>query len=310
MKIICATPLNETYRKELSDITEDIQFMDKKDITAEDLKDTDAVLGNVNPDILNQSSSLKWVQLDSAGADKWCTLKDDIVLTNASGAYNTAISEHMLGCTLAVIKNLYRYKDQQEFHDWINLGPVRTISQLKILVIGMGEIGTAYGQLMHTLGAKVYGVRRTIHDKPDFVKKLYTTDTMQEILPYADIVALCLPETPDTYHIINEDTLAKMKEGSVLINVGRGNAVDENALIKAMKSHHLSAACLDVTEHEPLPKNNPLWECENVYITPHISGKFNAETTIDKIVSVYAENLRHFIKNEPLINIVDKKLRY
>lgn len=310
MKIICTTPLNEAYRKVLTDVTEDIQFINREDITAEDLKDTDAVLGNVNPDILNQSSSLKWVQLDSAGADKWCSLKDEIVLTNASGAYNTAISEHMLGCILAVIKNLYRYKEQQEFHDWINLGPVRTISQLKILVVGMGEIGTAYGQLMHTLGAEVYGVRRTIHDKPGFVKKLYTTDTMQEILPEADIVALCLPETPDTYHIINEDTLAKMKEGSVLINVGRGNAIDENALIKAMKSHHLSAACLDVTEHEPLPKNNPLWECENVYITPHISGKFNAETTIQKIVSIYAENLKHFVNKEPLINIVDKKLRY
>lgn len=310
MKIICATPLNAEYRKELTDVTEDIQFMDKEDITTDTLKDADAVLGNVNPDILNQSPSLKWVQLDSAGADKWCSLKNDIVLTNASGAYNTAISEHMLGCILAVIKNLYRYKEQQEFHDWYNLGPVRTISQLKVLVIGMGEIGTAYGQLMHTLGAEVYGVRRTIHDKPDFVQQLYTTDTMPEILPYADVVALCLPETPDTYHIINEDTLAQMKEGSVLINVGRGTAVDENALIKAMKSHHLSAACLDVTEQEPLPKNNPLWECENVYITPHISGKFNAETTIQKIVSIYKENLEHFLNNEPLTHVVDKQLRY
>lgn len=310
MKIICTTPLNDAYRKELTDVTEDIQFMDKNDITVETVSDTDAVLGNINPDILNTSPSLKWVQLDSAGADQWCSLRDTIVLTNASGAYNTAISEHMLGCTLAVIKNLYRYKEQQEFHDWHNLGPVKTISQLKILVIGMGEIGTAYGQIMHALGAEVYGVRRTIHNKPDFVKELYTLDTMEEILPEADVIALCLPETPETFHVMNQETLSFMKEGSILINVGRGSAVDENALIKAMKSHHLSAACLDVTEQEPLPKNNPLWECENVYITPHISGKFNAETTISRIVSIYKENLEHFINNEPLIHVVDKQLRY
>ena len=310
MKVIFTTPLEENSRKLFERDNLNIVYKNKKDVTAEDLKDTEIVFGNVSPDLCNTSDTLKWVQLDSAGTDGYEKLKDSILLTNASGAYSTAISEHMLACTLAVIKNLYRYRDQQEFHNWTNLGSVKTIGQLTVLSVGMGSIGSAYAQIMHSLGAKVYGIRRTIHDKPDYLEGLYTTDQIDEILPQCDIVAMSLPGTEETAGLMDYDRLHHMKKGSVLINVGRGSAIVEKDLIRVMKENYLSAACLDVTEHEPLPKNNPLWETEHVYITPHISGRFNAEVTYDLVLEIFRKNLDHYLKKEPLEHLVDRKRGY
>lgn len=310
MKALFVTPVNEENRKLFERDQLKVVYMNKKDVHEEDLKDTEIVFGNISPALCNTSDSLKWIQLDSAGADGYETLSEDILLTNASGAYNTAISEHMLACTLAVVKNLYRYREQQESHDWINLGSVKTISQLTVLSIGMGAIGSAYARLMHSLGAKVYGVRRTVHDKPDYVENLYTMENLDQILPQCDIVAMSLPGTPETEHIMDYQRLHSMKKGSVLINVGRGSAIVEKDLVKVMKEEYLSAACLDVTEHEPLPKNSPLWETKHVYITPHISGRFNAEVTYDHVLDIFQTNLNHYLNHEPLEHIVNRKLGY
>lgn len=310
MKVLFVTPIPEKDQKLFERENVSIVYKDRNKVTEEDLKDTEIVFGNLNPALCNTSDSLKWVQLDSAGIDGYGNLKDSILLTNASGAYSTAISEHMLACTLAVIKNLYRYQDQQEFHDWINLGSVKTISQLTVLSLGMGSIGSAYASLMHTLGAKVYGIRRTVHEKPDYLEGLYTMDQIDDILPLCDIVAMSLPGTSETKDLMDYERLHHMKKGAVLINVGRGSAIVEKDLIRVMKEGYLAAACLDVTEHEPLPKNNPLWETEHVYITPHISGRFNAEVTFEHVLEIFQKNLDHYLKKETLEHIVDRKRGY
>lgn len=310
MKALFVTSVKEESKSLFNRENLNIIYKPKNEVTADDLKDTDIVFGNISPDLCNTSETLKWVQLDSAGADGYKRLKENILLTNASGAYSTAISEHMLACTLAVIKNLYRYREQQETHDWINLGSVKTVSQLTVLSVGMGSIGSAYAELMHSLGAKVYGIRRTMHEKPDYLEDLSTMDHIDEILPFCDIVAMSLPGTEETEHIMDYDRLHRMKKGSVLINVGRGSAIVEKDLIRVMKEKYLSAACLDVTEHEPLPKNSPLWETEHVYVTPHISGRFNAEVTYDQVLDIFSSNLNHYLNHEPLEHVVDRKRGY
>jgi phosphoglycerate dehydrogenase-like enzyme len=174
----------------------------------------------------------------------------------------------------------------------------------------MGDIGTNYAQKMHALGATVYGVRRSLHDKPDFVDALYTMDTMDEILPECDIVALSLPETVETVHLFDEARLRKMKKGAMIINVGRGTAIVTDALLKVMEEEYLSAACLDVTDPEPLPRNHKLWNTKHVYITPHISGRFNAQVTFDKVLRIFHDNLVRYVNGEKLQNIVDRKIGY
>lgn len=309
MKALFLTPITEEMKKKFKETNVECFFKDKTTVTKEDFQGIDIIFGNPKKDMIDLDST-KWIQLDSAGANTYCDIPESILLTNASGAYDIAISEHLLACTLAVTKKLFDYEKVAAKHEWTNLGSVPTISNLKILSVGMGSIGSKYAQTMHLLGAKVYGVRRTKHDTPDYLEALYTMDEMDSVLSDMDIVVLSLPETKETIHMFDYERLHKMKKDAVIMNVGRGSAIVTKDLVKVMKEKYLSAACLDVLEYEPLPKNMDLWNVENVYITPHISGRFNAQASYDNVISIFHRNLTHYLNNEELENIVDKKLGY
>lgn len=310
MKAVCVTPITDDRKHLLEKNGVEITFIEKKEVTPEILQGAEIIFGNLNPQLINTIDSIRWVQLDSAGADSYKILRDDITLTNCSGAYGEAISEHMLGCVLAVEKNLYNYHNRQKERSWENLGSVPVMRNLKVLCVGMGDIGSSFAQKMHLLGCTVYGVRRSVHDVPDYIEAMYTMENMADILPVCDVVALSLPQTKETIGMFDYERLSKMKKDAVIINVGRGSAIVSTDLVRIMKEGHLKAACLDVTEHEPLPKNNPLWTCPNVYITPHISGRFNAEVTYDKVVDIFSTNLEHYLNHESLEHIVDKSIGY
>ena len=311
MKVLFVTPADSAARHRFMNIPgAEVTFADRNTVSDEEIAEAEVILGNLPVERINQSPSLKWIQLDSAGANLYGSLKEDVILTNASGAYGTAISEHMIGCALMVQKNLARYLEIQKKHDFVNLGSVNTLTASKVLSVGMGDIGSSFARKMNALGAEVYGVRRTAHEKPDYVKELYTTAQIDEILPYCDIVGLSMPETPETVHMFDYERLHKMKPGAILINVGRGSAIVTEDLLKVMKEGYLSGVCLDVTDPEPLPKNHALWNTENVYITPHISGRFNAAVTFDFVMDIFHTNLMHYVNGEPLEHIVDRKLGY
>jgi phosphoglycerate dehydrogenase-like enzyme len=135
-------------------------------------------------------------------------------------------------------------------------------------------------------------------------------DQLEMLLPRADIVALSLPGTSLTDNIINRNTLQLMKPNAVLINVGRGNAVDTDALCDALESGMISGAALDVTDPEPLPKEHPLWNVKNAIITPHISGGFSLPETFNRIVGISADNLEAYMSGKKLKNIVDTTAGY
>lgn len=310
-KVMIATPVSEDRKELFTSIPDaDITFIDRACVTPEDIQDAEVILGNLPLSLLSECKNLKWVQLDSAGANTYSSLDENIVLTNASGAYGTAISEHMIGCALMVMKNLARYLDIQKEHEFINLGSVNTITSSKVLSVGMGDIGSNFAKKMNALGATVYGVRRGVHETPEYCAGMYTMDNMDEIIGECDIVALSLPETEETVHLFDEARFRKMKKGAILINVGRGSAIVTEDLLKIMREGYLSGACLDVTDPEPLPKNHPLWNTEHVYITPHISGRFNAAVTYDYVLNIMRTNLIHYLNNEPLEHVVNKKLGY
>jgi phosphoglycerate dehydrogenase-like enzyme len=310
MSILIALPADEKTRHRFQSICSDAVFIDREHPDLKELARAEAVLGNLSPDFLCNMPALKWVQLDSAGADSYLSLPEDIILTNASGAYGTAIGEYMLACTLAGIKRLYEYNDLQKEREWINLGSVKTIADLHVLCLGMGNIGTAYASRMKALGASIDGVRRTLKEKPACFDHQYTMDDLDSIISGYDVVAMSLPGTDATIHIMNHDRLARMRQGSILINVGRGSAIDEDALYMLAGKKHFAHVFLDVTSHEPLPKNNPLWHCPSVTITPHISGKFNARVTYDQVVDIMCTNLTHYLNGEPLEHVVNRHIGY
>ena len=309
-KILVVLPVENRHKELLRSCAEGAQmeFIPAKDLTKQLVQDADINIGNVSPELLRGTGRLKWLQLNSAGTDGYTEdgiLPEGALLTNATGAYGLAISEHMIGALLCIMKKLHLYGADQQKHVWGDHGNVTSIYGSKTLVVGFGDIGSEFAVRMNALGSRVTGIRRNQTEKPDYLEALYQMDALAECLRIADIVAACLPGTEETYHIFDRNAFAKMKKGAYFLNVGRGNAVDSYALAEALNSGHLAGASVDVTEPEPLPKEHPLWDAKNLLITPHISGNYHLQETHERIIQIAADNLARFMQGRELRNIVD-----
>ncbi len=284
-------------------------------VTREMVEEADIIIGNVPEPLLCEPERLQWLQLNSAGADTYCkpgVLRPGTFLTNATGAYGLAISEHMLGQTLMLMKRLDQYHENQMGHRWRDEGKVTSVYGSTTLILGMGDIGSEYGLRMKALGSRVLGIRRKAGEKPDFADAVYTMEQLDQVLPEADIVAMSLPNTPETYHMMNRERLAKMKSTALLLNVGRGTAIDQDALNEALREGRLGGCAVDVTDPEPLPADHPLWDAPRTVITPHISGQYHLQETFERIVGIAGENLEKFLagKGEEMKNLVDFETGY
>ena len=314
MKILVTLPLNERQKERLEMNFRHLKFCYclKKDVTEEVIRDAEVILGNVEPALLKYAEELKWLQLNNAGTEGFCdgALPKDAVLTNATGAYGLAISEHMIGVLFELQKKLNLYARNQREHIWRSEGHVHVIQGSRVLVIGMGDIGTMFARKMKALGCRTVGIKRREGRKPEGVDDLYTLERLERELPKADIVAMSLPGNQDTYHMMNAERLALMKENAVLMNVGRGITVDTDALVKALQEKRIAGACLDVTDPEPLPAEHPLWDMENVILTPHISGGYALPETLEQILTICIENLECYMVQRPLRNLIDMKTGY
>lgn len=278
-------------------------------VTKEQLEQADAVFGNPPLSLLRQLRQFpKWIHLESAGADAYTKpgiLPQDTLLTNSTGAYGPAIAEHALGMLFGISKKLFLYRDEQLRASWNDLGTVKPITGTTTLILGAGDIGCEFAKRVQSLGSYTVGIRRTGSSKPDCLDELYHTEALDRLLPSADTVFLSLPNTPETYHMINRSRIASMKRDAVLLNVGRGAAIDTEALCDLLEGGHLMGAGLDVTDPEPLPKGHRLWNISNVFITPHISGGGHLAETTERIFSIFQENLGCYLNGKPLKNIVD-----
>ena len=273
-----------------------------------DLDGAQVILGNVPAAMLHGSPALEWLQTNSAGVEPYIqpgVLAGDTLLTNATGAYGLAIAEHMLGMLLELFKKLELYRDAQKSGAWQSQGAVKAVYGSTVLVLGMGDIGGEFAARCKALGAKVIGVRRSPRPCPEYADEVHLLEDLDSLLPQADVVAITLPGTDATRGLMSRERLAKMKEGAVLLNVGRGFIVDTEALCDALERGHLSGAGVDVTDPEPLPPTHRLWNIPTAVVTPHISGFYHLRETHERIVGIFLENLRHFQAGEPLRNLVD-----
>jgi len=282
INVVVLMPMDDSHKIDLMSVAprSNFIFTSAKEINRETLQDAHIIIGNPPLDMVKGCKNLKWLQLDSAGADlfvKEGVLPRGVKLTNSTGAYGLAISEHMIGVLLSIYKKLYLYRDNQNNSLWKNEGEVKSICECTALVIGLGDIGG------------------------DFAKRIKAK---------ADVVALSLPETKETYKLFSKDKISKMKKDSVLINVGRGTAIDTEALCDALESGKLLGAALDVTDPEPLPKDHRIWGIKNAIITPHVSGNYNLKETHHRIVKIAVNNLERFIKGEELRNVVNLSTGY
>lgn len=308
-KILINLSLDEKQKHLLETQAPQAEFIYREPDRAkkDDVLAADIIIGNVSPALLAGANHLEWLQLQSAGTDGYVEALSGTgtILTNASGAYGLAISEHMMGMALCLMKNLHRYIINQQQYLWKDEGPVTSLYGATVLIVGLGDIGGEFAKRCKAMGGTTFGIRRVLRPKPEEIDELYRLDQLNDVLPKADIVALSLPGTKETYHLIDADRLSKMKKGAILLNVGRGTAIDQDALADALESGHLGGAGLDVTDPEPLPKENRLWKAPNLLLTPHVSGGYHLRETKERIIRLSAMNLKNFLDGQPMDSVVD-----
>lgn len=268
------------------------------------------------PEFLNKAKNLVWVQAMSAGVEgllqnKALVANDRLVLTNHRGVHGPAIADHAMAMLLALTRDLPLHLRNQEQKEWgrgqTELTPI-ALEGRTLLVVGLGGIGNEIAKRAKAFGMTVWATRRSEAPKPDYVDRVELSPALLSLLPEVDVVAIAAPLTPETHHLFNKEAFAALKKGAILINIARGAIIDQDEMIAALRRGDLAAAGLDVTDPEPLPKDNPLWGMKNVLITPHVAGQ--AEITAERRWLLLRENLRRFAAGEPLYNVVDKFAGY
>lgn len=318
MVILCVVPFTEKQKEYLKSQAPEAEwiFTGGKDLKKEDLARAEVLIGNLPPSAIMGGVNLKWVQLNSAGVDVYCkegAFPDGVIMTNARGAYSLSVSEWMMTATYMLIRRMDQYMRNQVQHIWQAEGNVTTLDGATVLLLGLGDIGSDYAKRVYAMGSKVIALTRTAHsDLPEYIAENHTIDELELYLPKADIVAMILPGTPATYHIMNADRLALMKKSAYLINAGRGNNVDNDALAEALKNQVIAGAALDVTDPEPLPQDHPLWDAPRAIVAPHVAGNFFLDETVERIARIAGENLKHYINGEKdsMINVIDRSRGY
>ena len=264
------------------------------------------------------AQKLRWIHAPTAAVHQLLfpeLVKSDVLLTNAREVHGPVVAEHVIALIFAMAKKIPQAARLQQGRTWgqdaiWNDGPrPREVEGATVGLIGLGSIGRAVARMAAALGMRVIAVREHPEKaRPEGVAAVYAPPQLNDLLSQSDYVVVAAPLTDATRGLINAERLAAMRPDAYLINVGRGPQVDEAALADALRSRRIAGAALDVFEQEPLPPEPPLWELENLLITPHTAGL--TEKLWQRHSALFSENLRRYLASEPLLFIVDKQKGY
>ena len=313
--ILVVMPVNDRQKQKLEQSAPECRFTysSYEKATQEMIQDAEIIIGNADTYFVQNAQKLEWIQLNSAGVDPYIKkniLKDDTILTNASGAYGPGVAEHLFAVLFEIQKKLHLYRDRQNECDWHDEGEVTSLFGGTLLIVGLGDIGLYFAHLAKKFDYHIIGIKRSLGELPEDVDEIYTMEHLDELLPDADVVLSVLPDTKATRNIFCKESFQKMKKTAIFLNGGRGSAVNTEDLCNALIAKEIHAAGLDVTDPEPLPNQHKLWNIKNAVITPHISGDFHHPETLDRVVNITAENLKRYMAGDPLKNVVDRKIGY
>ena len=304
-KVLIDNNVTEAQKKQFESISDQyIITYDKED------KDVEIIVGDCPPAKCQNYPKLElllstWVGYD--GFIKKGILPENCILCNAVDAHTEEVAEHMFAMLLSMEKKLHTYRDNQASAKWHDESTVKSIRDLTVVVLGLGNIGKYLANLCKDLGMYVIGVKRDLTDKPSYVDELYSLDKLDEILPRVDAVLNVLPSTPATKHLFSMDKFKLMKRDALLINGGRGDLIDTDVLIEVLEKKVIRGVGQDVFEKEPIPKDSKLWKLDNLLITPHVAGFFHLDKDRQKWVDICCDNLRRYINNEELNNVVTER---
>lgn len=279
----------------------------------ETCREAEALIGALPVAALGELPQLRWFHLVWAGVDKYPAEKmpAGVAFTNGSGAYGAYIAEHMLACILSFYRQLPHYAVLQRRHIWDEHWQEGTLEGKTVLILGTGDLGSSLARRLQGFDCRVVGLCR--RPRPfAYFDQVCGLAELDQLLPQADVVACVLPGTRETAGLLDRRRLFSLKPGAILVNCGRGSLLDTDALAEAIPAVPLLGCALDVTDPEPLPSESPLWDMEQVILTPHISGiSFgHLPACEDKIYRLAAENLRRWLDGAPLLNQVDLSAGY
>lgn len=344
MKIVAVFPLSESQRALLTEASCGAEILDASQVPervstfdgnamASYMADCDVIASYRVPDNLTKvAPRLKWLQLMTAGAERAmadeAVRRSDIVISTASGVHAPAMGEFVIMSMLAYAHKLHISLRAQSRHEWIPLGYFRgrvwSLGGRTLGILGYGSIGREVARLAQPFGMEVLALKRDPGQHRDtgwcppgrgdpagvIPRAWFSPEQRLEMLGQCDFVVMALPLTPATTGFIGERELGAIKPGAYLINVGRGEAVDQAAIIAALQNGRLGGAGLDVVVPEPLTSDSPLWDLENVLLTPHMSGLYPEYA--DNACAIFAENLRRYRAGQTgeMINLVERDRGY
>lgn len=276
--------------------------------------DADGIIGGISKELFPKAKNLRWVQSISAGVEAYSFwpefMASDVQLTNCKVVQGPTIGDHAFALLLSLTRGMNDYIANRR--QWKSRGDapagMTELPGMTAVIVGMGGIGTQIAQRAHGFGMNVIGVDPKDMPVSVFAPTIVPPDRLNEVLPKADVVFVAAPLTPESEHMIAEEQFDRMKRGAYFVAVSRGRLYDKGALIKAIDSQKLAGAGLDVTDPEPLPANDPLWDFDNIVITPHVAS--HAKGSDDRRLELVVDNVGRFARGENLTHVVDKSVGY
>ena len=308
--------LTETQRETIRAAAEgngfEIRFFDTAEEDPAYLKEAEVLFGHL-PQIAWEAPRLKWLCTPFAGVDQFLA-KDafanpETLLTNSSGAYGVTISEHTVMILLEILRRQPDYRRLVNAHEWRRDLTVRSVKDSRITLLGTGDIGRETAARLRAFApANLTGINRSGRNPGGFDRILTAAD-WETVLPETDVLIISLPGTKEAFHMLGKKQLSLLPDGAVIINVGPGSVIDQEALLAELRSGRLYAG-LDVFEKEPLAKDDPVWDTPNLLITPHTAGNMTLKYTVEKTVEQFVENLGNYCEGKPLKHLVDRERGY
>jgi len=285
----------------------------------EHLRDAEIIFTiSLRPEQFATTRNLRWIHAPSAAVHQFLfpeLVDSDVILTNSTEVHGPVVAEHVIALIFALAKKIPQATVLQQKHVWGKEAMwregycPREIAGATLGLIGVGSIGRRVALMASAVGMRVIAVREHI-DKgaPDGVEAVFAPSELDKLLAQSDFVVMAAPLVSATQGLLNTERIARMKPDSFLINVGRGPQVDESAIADALRSRRIAGAALDVFEHEPLPPESPLWDLDNLLITPHTAGL--TAKLWERHYDLFSANLRRYLSDQQLRYVVDKRKGY
>ena len=314
MKILINTDIASDHRQQIQSVSPDLEIVEPKDEAARlaEIPDTDIIFGDFNRSLFEAAEQLKWVQVLGAGVDGLLFpefVGSEVVLVSAKGCVGPHLADQTWALILGLLRGVGRAVRERTWENrWSIRDETWELAGRTLGIVGLGGTGIDVAKRAQGFDMRVIAVDPEDIDAPLYVHEVWKMNRFYDLLAESDIISICAPLTDESLGMFDDEAFRRMKPSALLINVTRGEIVDERSLIRALQENRIGGAGLDVTPQEPLPPDSPLWDMPNVIITPHVAG--GSPHRLDRTVGLFCDNLERFLAGKPLLSVIDKRKGY